>query len=158
MTTDKVLEDLKGTGGTVKSGPRLITPRRTRSGRALAAHVPVPSPATPEVPAPPVPPGGRQLTWKHASSWRTGEWQSLRSSLADADLAVKPAGPAKASRERPRNSTLQWRNEALRIINEVGDRNSTRFLRIFDKLPLASGVGSGLKGLGVERMPSNFVG
>ena len=32
------------------------------------------------------------------------------------------------------------------MLGEVGDRNSTRFLRIFDRLPLASGVGSGLKG------------
>ena len=78
--------------------------------------------------------------------------------VGDADLAVSQLVQQKASRERPRTSTLQWRNEALRIINEVGDRNSTRFLQIFDKLPLASGVGSGLKGLGVERMPSNFVG
>jgi hypothetical protein len=78
--------------------------------------------------------------------------------VGDADLAVSPLVqrklPARGHATRPFNGVMTL----LRIIHEVDDRNSRRFLRIFNKLPLASNVGSGLKGLGVERMPSDFVG
>ncbi len=55
MTTDKVLEDLKGVGGTVIQ-TSFDHAKENALRAALAAHVPVPTPATPEVPAAPVPP------------------------------------------------------------------------------------------------------
>ena len=55
MTTDKVLEDLKGAGGTViRSSFDHAKENALRA--ALAAHVPVAAPATPEVRPAPVPP------------------------------------------------------------------------------------------------------
>jgi uncharacterized membrane protein len=55
MTTDKVLEDLKGAGGTViRSSFDHAKENALRA--ALAAHVPVAAPATPEVQPAPVPP------------------------------------------------------------------------------------------------------
>jgi uncharacterized membrane protein len=55
MTTDKVLEDLKGVGGTVV---RTSFDHAKENGlrEALAANVPLPAPATPEVRPAPVPP------------------------------------------------------------------------------------------------------
>ena len=55
MTTDKVLEDLKGTGGMVIR-TSFDHAKENALRAALAAHVPAPSPATPEVQPAPVPP------------------------------------------------------------------------------------------------------
>jgi uncharacterized membrane protein len=55
MTTDKVLEDLKGVGGTVIR-TSLDHAKEDALKTALAAHVPVPAPATPEVQPTPVAP------------------------------------------------------------------------------------------------------
>ena len=55
MTTDKVLEDLKGVGGTVIR-TSFDHAKEDALKTALAAHVPVPAPATPEVQPAPVAP------------------------------------------------------------------------------------------------------
>jgi hypothetical protein len=55
MTTDKVLEDLKGAGRTVIRGS-FDHAKENALRAALAAHVPVPMPATPEVQPAPLPP------------------------------------------------------------------------------------------------------
>jgi uncharacterized membrane protein len=55
MTTDKVLEDFKGVGGTVIR-TSFDHAKENALRAALAAHVPVPAPATPEVQPTPVPP------------------------------------------------------------------------------------------------------
>jgi uncharacterized membrane protein len=55
MTTDKVLEDLKGMGGTVIR-TSFDHAKENALRAALAAHIPVPAPTTPEVQPAPVPP------------------------------------------------------------------------------------------------------
>ena len=55
MTTDKVLEDLKGAGGTVIRSSFDHT-KENALRAALAAHVPVLAPVTPEAQPNPAPP------------------------------------------------------------------------------------------------------
>ena len=104
MTTDKVLEDLKGVGGTVIR-TSFDHAKEDALKTALAAHVPVPAPATPEVSRPRSrrPPPRPDRRWKNSVS-------NLRGNRARAfPGACRPGeGRSESARPLPREQPPLW--------------------------------------------------